>query len=140
MPRSKKTSPGLDTPEKNVKQGRWWCANDAPWLGFVNVSLSDSDKAEFLSWRVEHQGDVAAMMEDLVSEGMKYGIAYDRENECYICTLTGNLIEGSTTRACMTTRAGNWAEVDALAVWKHYVLLGENYGDLLASGRKRNWG
>lgn len=140
MPRSKKSIPSLDTPDKTIKQGKFWLSNDAPWGGFINVSLTDSDKEEFESWLVEHAAEVPSMLDDLLGEGMKYGCAYDRENQCYIATLTGALIEKSNVRCCVTSRAGTWREADALTVWKHYILCAGDYGDLYASGRKRNWG
>jgi len=140
MPRKKSTSPQLDTPDKNVEQGKWWVATDAPWYGFANVSLNEGDKVAFYAWLEENRAHYPAMLQDILNEGMKYSCSYDRENQCFIVTLTGCLIVGSTTRAATTTRAGTWTEADALTVWKHYELLGEEYGDLLTSGRKRNWG
>jgi len=140
MPRKPKSSPSVDTPDKNVAQGKFWLPNDAPWGGFLNVSLTDADKAEFHSWYVEHKHDVTAALDDLMAEGMKYSVAYDRENECYITTFTGGLVEGANLRCAVTSRAGTWAECSGLAVWKHYILCAGNYGDLLATGRKRNWG
>jgi len=140
MARKPKSVPELDTPEKVVEQGKFWLDKEAPWYGFINVAVSETEKEDFLSWRVENTQHVSGMMDDLLAEGMKYGCAYDKENECYIVTLTGCLIAKSNMRACVTTRAGTWAECDALAVWKHYVLCGGNYDDLLTTGRKRSWG
>lgn len=140
MPRSKKSSPNFDTPEKNITQGKYWVTNDAPWGGFINVAVNDAERDDFKSWLVEHAQDVPSMLDDLMGEGMKYGCTFDRENGCYVATLTGGLVVGSNLRCCVTSRAGTWAECDGLAVWKHYVLCGGDYGDLLATGRKRNWG
>lgn len=140
MPRSKTPKDKLDTPANNVTQGIYWLTADAPWGGFINVSLNEGDKAAFRDWDDAHRGEVASMLEDLMAEGMKYSAAYDRENECFIVTFTGALIEKSNLRCSVTTRAGNWRECDALAVWKHYVLCAGNYGDLLTTGRKRSWG
>lgn len=140
MPRKKSTSPNLDTPAQNIEQGKWWVANDAPWYGFANVSLNEGDKEAFYAWLEENAADCPALLEDIVNEGMKYSCAYDRENECFLVTFTGCLVQGSTTRAATVTRAGTWREADALAVWKHYELLAEDYGSLLTTGRKRNWG
>jgi len=140
MPRKTTPKDKLDTPETNVKQGKFWCTADAPWGGFINVSVSDAEKEQFQEWRVENQQHVTEQLDDLIGEGMKYGVAYDRENQCYIVTLTGALIEKSNLRCCVTSRAGTWAECDALSVWKHYILCDGNYGDLLTTGRKRNWG
>jgi len=140
MPRKSKSTPNLDTPDKNVQQGKYWLPNDAPWGGFINVTINDDEKGEFHSWREVNAAHVPAMLQDIVDEGMKYGIAYDRENECYIVTFTGGLVLGANLRCCVTSRAGNWAEADALAVWKHDVFIQGDYGDLLATGRKRSWG
>jgi hypothetical protein len=115
-------------------------ANDAPWYGFINVTVTDAEKEEFHVWYSENSQHVNSMLDDLLAEGMKYGCSYDRENECYVATLTGNLVEKANLRACVTSRAGNWADVNALAVWKHYILCAGEYGDLLTSGRKRSWG
>lgn len=140
MARPKKSSPSIDTPDKNVEQGKYWLTNDAPWGGFINVSINDNEKAEFHAWADENAQHVVTMLEDLLNEGMKYGAAYDRENQCYIVTLTGGLVLGSNLRCCVTTRAGTWSEANTLAVWKHYVFVQEDYGDLLTTGRKRSWG
>jgi hypothetical protein len=140
MPRKTSSTPKLDTPTQTVKQGKFWLPNDAVWGGFINVTVKDAEKEEFLSWLVDHAKDVPSMLDDLIAEGMKYGVAFDRENECYIVTLTGALIDGANVRCCVTSRAGTWGDCDALAAWKHYIFLDGNYGDLLTTGRKRNWG
>jgi len=140
MPRKTKSVPSLDTPDKTVEQGKFWLPNDAPWGGFINVSITDAEKEEFHVWYDENAQHINGFLDDLINEGMKYGAAYDRENECVIITLTGGLVEKANLRCCVTSRAGNWADANALAVWKHFILCAGNYGDLLATGRKRNWG
>lgn len=140
MPRSKTKFPSKETPPAEVTQGKFWVTNDAPWGGFINVTINDNEKAEFHAWADENAQDVPVMLDDLMSEGMKYGCAYDRENQCYVVTLTGGLVLGSNLRCCVTTRAGTWAEANTLAAWKHYVFVQEDYGDLLTTGRKRAWG
>jgi len=140
MARKTKGNSPQEPPAKEVTQGKFWLANDAPWGGFINVALNDGDKAAFHVWADEHADQVTPMLDDLLAEGMKYGCSYDRENECYVLTLTGGLVERANLRCCVTSRAGTWAEAEALAVWKHYILCAGNYGDLLTTGRKRAWG
>jgi len=140
MPRKSNSTPKLDTPEQNVSQGKFWLSNDAPWGGFINVTVNDAEKGEFHAWYDEHSQDVNQMLDDLLAEGMKYGVSFDRENDCYIVTLTGGLVEKANLRCCVTSRASTWADTNALAVWKHYILCAGNYGDLLTTGRKRSWG
>lgn len=140
MPRPKKSVPSLDIPSQTVQQGKFWLPNDAPWGGFINVSLNDGDKQAFHTWYDVNANEVASMLDDLLGEGMKYSAAYDHENQCYIVTFTGGLVAGANLRCAVTSRSGTWGECNALAVWKHFVLCAGNYGDLLATGRKRNWG
>jgi len=140
MPRTKSSIPKLDTPDQTVKQGKYWLSNDAAWYGFINVTVTDAERQEFHAWYDEHAGEVNDLLDDLLAEGMKYGCSFDRENECYVATITGALIANSNMRCCVTTRAGTWADVNALCVWKHYILCAANYDDLLTTGRKRSWG
>lgn len=140
MPRKTRSTQGSDSQDVETVQGKFWLPNDAPWGGFINVTLSDGDKNDFHAWDDENRRNVPGLMDDLISDGMKYGVAYDRANSCYIVTLTGALIEKANLRCCVTSRAGTWAESDSLAVWKHLILCDGNYGDLLATGRKRSWG
>ena len=140
MPRSRKSHSASEIRQAKVTQGTFWLPNDAPWGGFINVSVSDAEKLEFQSWYDENSQQVNGMLEDLLDDGMKYGCSFDRENGCFIVTLTGGLVEGANLRCCVTSRAGTWADTNALAVWKHFVLCDGAYGDLLATGRKRSWG
>lgn len=140
MPRKKSSTPALDTPDQVVQQGKYWLTNDAPWYGFINISLTDVEKDEFDLWYEENAKEVNTHLDDIIGEGMKYGCAYDRENECYIVTFTGCLMLGGNMRACVTSRAGNWAEANALSVWKHLIHAGGDYGDYLTTGKKRSWG
>lgn len=139
MSRSKKAASPQQEPVE-IKQGKWWLAQDAPWGGFINVRVDDEQKADYEVWLGEHPNECWVMLEDLLGEGMKVGFAYDRENECFILTFTGALVKGSTERYCLTTRAGTFGDVVALATWKHFQLLKEEYGSLKANGRKMSWG
>jgi len=140
MPRAGSKSPKPAKSPKVVTQGTYWLPNDAEWFGFVNVSLDDDQKVAFELWYAENEAEINHYLEDIVGEGMKYGYAYDRENECGIVSFTGCLWAGSNLRACVTSRAATWADANALAVFKHVVLVNCDYGDLMANGRKRSWG
>lgn len=140
MARKKSSSPSVDTPEKNVQQGKYWLPNDATWFGFLNVSLSEAEKEEFHVWHAENEKHVPGYLDELVGEGMKYSCAYDRENECYITTFTGALMDGANVRCATTSRAGTWAMADALAVWKHFIYMKQDYTTLRPNGRKNNFG
>lgn len=135
----KSRSPQQDPPP--VEQGKFWLPSDAEWGGFINIRLDDQQKDEFRTWEDTVSESVLPSLDDLLGEGIKFALSYDRENQCYIATLTGALVVGSNERYCVTTRAGGMFEVIALAMFKHYVLAKEDYGEYKPrSGRFDNWG
>lgn len=136
----KAKSPETSSKPKEVTQGKWWLSPDAPWGGFINIRVDEEQKEEFHVWCRDNPEQAWAHFDDALGQGMKSSLAYDRENECYIMTLTGALVEGSTERYCVTSRAGTLGDVIALSMWKHVELVHEKYGDLRANGRMNNWG
>lgn len=127
MPRSRKTSPDLDTPEKNVERGKYWLPQDAGWGGFINVRLNDKQKDDFYAWEAAHAAHIGAYYEDHLGEGIKFSASYDRENECYIVTYTGKLVSLTHDRYSCTSRAGTLSQALALAVYKHEVMAEGDY-------------
>lgn len=130
MPRKTSTpKEALDTPANNVPQGRFWLPNDAPWGGFVNIQLTDEQKAEFHAWLAENKQHVAGYLDDHLGDGIKFGASYDRQNEACVVTYAGALMGKSNHRYCVTSRAGTLDQAIALAVWKHEVLAQGDYGN-----------
>lgn len=125
----KSSSPQVDTPDKNVPQGKYWLPPEAKWGGFINIRLSDEQKEEFRVWLAEYGQHVAGYLDDALSEGIKFGAAADRENACFVVTFTGALVDGSNERYCCTSRNDTLNSAIALAVWKHEVLAGGDYGN-----------
>lgn len=137
MARKSKSKPSVD----NAHVGRYAIENDAPWGGFINIKVEEAQTADFLNWWETNRQEAWRAIDDLMGEGMKISFSYDAENECYICSFTGKGWDTSLSRWCMTTRAGTFDEVAALAVWKHVVLADMQWGDYLPSGKKKmQWG
>lgn len=127
MPRKSSTSPAIDTPQKNVEQGKYWLPQDAGWGGFINVRLNDKQREAFHAWEAANVVHIGAYYEDHLSEGIKFGASYDRENECFIVTYTGKLVGISGDRFSCTSRAGTLGQALALAVYKHEVMAEGDY-------------
>jgi hypothetical protein len=140
MPR-KKSTPSVDTPEKVIEQGTYWLPNDARWGGFINIRLDDDQKEAFFAWDADNPSEGTKVLEDVMHEGMKVGLTYDRENQCYICTLIGALVSGSNERYCVTTRAATLQQVVQLTAWKHSQLALGDYGNFRpTTGTMMSWG
>jgi len=122
-------------------QGMYWLPADAKWGGFINIRLPDDAKLAFNAWQEDFPSAGPEILDELLGEGVKVGLSYDRENECYICTLTGALVSGSNERYCCTSRASRLAEVINLAAWKHAYYAQGDYGSYKPSDKKlASWG
>lgn len=139
MPRKAKTPEYMQEPAK-LPQGKYWLPSDNPWGGFINIRIDEAQKAEFHLWCEANPDEGWRILTDVLGQGMKVTLAYDNENECYILSFLGALVEGSTERYCVTSRTGTLGDVIALAGWKHEVLVAGRYGDLRSTGRMNNWG
>lgn len=127
MARKKKGTSDAEKP--TIQQGIYWLGNEAVWGGFINIRLDDEQKSSFHAWFEDNAASVAGYVDDVLAEGMKVGLAYDRENQCYIATFTGALVSNSNERYVATSRAGTLNECLGLAVWKHFFVAQGDYGN-----------
>lgn len=104
---------------------------DAPWGGYINIRMSDDFKQHFYDWMADHANDIMPSMIDMQATGLKFTMSFDHENDCFIVSVTGALLQPSLDRYCVTSRAGTMTDALGLAVWKHCVLAMGNYGDYL---------
>lgn len=139
MPR-KKTRTG-ENPAPSHPVPRYFVDSDAPWGGFLNARLDAEGKERFNDWFADVGSKVWQLLDDAVSEGLKYSLAYDAENEAYIATLTGRLCLSLKQRWAASARAGTWEEATALVLWKHFVLAEGNWDSFRPSrGDFMKWG
>lgn len=138
----KKISPSKPSPAVAQRtQHLFRLDENAQWGGFINIRLSDDNKADFSTWYDENAGQAGLLLDDLLGQGMKVAFSFDAENSCYICTFTGKLLASSGDRFCMTTRAGRLEEVIALACWKHFSLAKGDYDNFRPkTGNFSSWG
>lgn len=104
--------------------------NDAEWGGFINIRLDDQQADAFRRWYSAGGVDVEAAVDEMLGLGVKLTLAFDGENDCYICSVTGGLVGANRShRYTSTSRAGTYHEALGLTVWKHYVLCEGDYGN-----------
>lgn len=128
------------SPAPKVERGIYYLDGEAPWGGFINIRLDDEQKSEFLVWYEDNAKNVAQYWDDLLGEEPKTSMVYDREHSCYIVTVSGALVGGSTERYVSSSRAGTLLEAMALSVWKHFVLAEGDYGNYRTNGTFMSWG
>ena len=140
MPRGKKAN---GEARSDIKKGKYTSDTDGEveWGGYINVVLSEEEKRDYQKWSEEHATDIWKLLEDLLSEGLKYGLSYDTENTCYIATFTGNAVSVDDKRYCLTARSGLWGDATSLLVYKHLVLAKGDWASYRPRQRRfDNWG
>jgi hypothetical protein len=96
-------------------------------VDFVNLKLSDDDKAAFSEWASESAGDTLTFLEQLVGSGYKLSLNEDEENHCFIAAVTGGQDNRDNRNKCLISRAPDLLEVLQMALYKHFVVC--NAGD-----------
>jgi hypothetical protein len=59
----------------------------APFVGYVNITLTEQDKEDFTAWRSDPQLWDEAYIEALAS-GYQLTIKFDQANDCYSCSIS----------------------------------------------------
>lgn len=139
MPRKTKDEQ-LPLPE--FVPGRFFCAASAEWGGFINLKMSDELTDVFKLWVEEYGNKAQETLTEFLAEGGKLSLVWDGENQCFIGTYTGALVENSASRFAMSARAGGMMECLALLAWKHLTVLSNGgYGEFRPrAGGFGSWG
>lgn len=103
------------------------------WGGYIDIQLSQEQKADFAVWQKEHG---LSDMDDILATEIKVGISFDEASSTYLASLTSDLHARANLRCVLTARAGLWEKAVALAFYKHLVILETDWGRYLPrSGR-----
>jgi len=116
--------------ETQSKRQPYLLENDAQWGGFINIRLSEKQTDEFRVWHEGNGQYVPGYIDEILGAGCKVSLSYDAQNECFVCALTGALVDATpSSRFCSTSRAESLQAVLALTVWKHVYLVKGDYGN-----------
>jgi len=116
-------------------------SNQDDWGGYIDVRMNNDEKLLFTAWWESNQTDVFNWLVDALTPGLKLGMMWDGENQCYVASLNGKGVKSVDKRFTLTARAGTFDESFALLCYKHYVLLESDWGNWKpANKRKQDWG
>lgn len=107
---------------------------------FVNITLTESDKAKFAEWQGKQGSKVYDQLDGLIQSGYKLSSSYDEANKCNIVSLTCREIGDVNYGYVLSSRAGNIWDALALTLYKHYEMCDD--GDWAVDQRKtsNSWG
>lgn len=100
--------------------------NTATMPKFVDVKLSQEDKAEFLSLDYD-DGFLVTALQSLCDEGYRVGCTWSAETQAYTVSVTCRNSGSPNNGLCMTSFAKNVRQAVGLAVYKHTVLTGGDW-------------
>jgi len=108
------------------------------WGGFVQISVDEAHREEFDIWTMETGEGVWRELDDALGSGLKFTMAFDGANQCYIASLTGRP-DTSGVRAftcCLSARGGTFSEAITLLMYKHCALLHLDWWDAVNAPKK----
>jgi len=90
----------------------------APFLGYVNVVLTEEDRSEYESW-VSDAEVVAEAMLDAFDQGYQLTTKFDVENDCYSSSISNWHISAKDSGVIYTGRSSefNASMLKAIFVW-----------------------
>jgi len=109
-------------------------AAEIQWGGFIDLKLTEDDKALFLKWNDEFQW---TYLDDVLADEIKVSFSFDDTSDTYLCSLTSVKHAGTGMRCVLTARADSWERSAALALYKHFVLLESDWGRFTPSNNGR---
>jgi len=114
---------------------------DPEWGGFINVRIDAETKEQYKAWLEGEGQSYWKYLEDLLAEGLKFGLSWDAENNCYIATLVGFGCLVDDFRYCLNSRSDISGDATALLVFKHEVLARGDWSSYKPrSGHFESWG
>jgi hypothetical protein len=84
---------------------------------FINLTLTEKEKDGFEAWQLKEPRTIDELFDMLVFDEYKVTISVDKDNECYLASVTGKE-RSHNPGMCMVSRSDNLKEVVALAVYK----------------------
>jgi len=106
---------------------------------FVDIPLTGHAWEEIDEWGGTPDSifdHATALMED----GYRLGFSYNNQNGAFICSVTCKDDESVNKGKTFTAFAGSWFEALQAALYKHYVVAGQNWGGGVAKGNTPAFG
>lgn len=88
------------------------------WKGFVDVKLSDTDKANYAAWDIE-ESDVWDGIATYCEAGIKIALSHNKQNASFNCAGTGQPASGNNSGYCVVAHAKD--PYNAARVWLYKV-------------------
>lgn len=107
-------------------------------IEFVNYRLEGKEKAAFKVWYQKNSEQLVTLIINTIASGYKNSCSFSRETETWTSALTCQEEGNPNHNQCLTSRAGDYWEAQALNIYKHLEL---SEGGIWAFEKSdMNWG
>lgn len=94
----------------------------AEWQGFADVKLTSEEKETYKGWDI-HDEDLWIIVVDSISSGHKLSVTYNKQNDQFVASFTGQAGTGKNEGFTLSAYAKNWYDAIRVLAFKHSVLL-----------------
>lgn len=119
---------------------RYFSAQSDEWGGYINLRITGEERGDFDEWCIEARDTFQGTLDAALVDGLKLGVSYDAENSAYIATFTGNGCIGTKLRCVLSARGESFNEAVALLVYKHVVLMDEDWSSYSPTTGRMSFG
>jgi len=110
---------------------------DADFLGFLNVNLSDEEKAQFASW--VSSAPVGELLTDLLDDGNVVSLKQDKKGKGYAAAITQRWAGSPNAGYCINMRADEPVKALTRMLFVVSVVLGEDWKESNALRGDSDW-
>lgn len=96
------------------------------WKGFINVNLTNEQKAQFAAWDIE-DGDVWEGLATYAQYGYKINLSFNRQNDKFNITFTGQPVCGVNSGFAVSAFASSPYNAARVGLFKISVVLPEDW-------------
>lgn len=105
---------------------------------FINLKLDVKEKRAFDEWVEANEADFPIYLDDAAFQGWKISARFDRNNNCYMASVTLYAPNTANHNCCVTSRAENVLTAMWMCIYKVLVLYAD--ANLKSLGREETFG
>lgn len=113
---------------KNAMASKKRESTEFQWKGFVDVKLTDNDKANYAAWDIA-DSDVWDGIATYCEAGIKIALSYNTQNSSFNCAGTGQPSSGANNGYCVVAHAKSPYEAARVWLFKVSTLLPDVWSD-----------
>lgn len=108
--------------------------------GYINFKVTEEDRAAIREW-CQSADELWEQIARLLDSQYQFKCAYDKNNDCYACYVSGHWqLNKPDAKWTLTGRGSSWEKAVRQALWIHFEGLGGEWATIKRkSERVRDW-